>query len=268
MLIEIKQKPKALHCSGSMIGNDRTFVTSVECGRVVNTSWQNNRLGTYCTIGGEEIITRSCKEHPKGEIAVCHLDAAVNPESVVVPCYPSEEISKDEMLSAESQSNLNGKSSVKEAAVQKTWLPTHAKYGSELAVQDGSFAVGFSGAGQNLCNSESGTPVFRDTEDGARELVGIVTSENKNKCQDKLVFSSVLGHASFISQFANEFEPEATEFESYTAPEAECDNVGEHVFDENCTPITVQSPGYPSLYGNNQKCQWSFVAPRSYQVRS
>jgi len=132
---------------------------------------------------------------------------------------------------------------------------------------NGQFSAGFSGAGQNLCNSESGTPIFRDTEDGSRELVGIVTTEDSQKCQDKLAFASIIRHNEFISQYATEFEPEANEFEKYEAPEEQCENVGEHVFDENCTPITIKSPGYPELYGNNKKCQWTFAAPLKHLIK-
>ena len=251
-----------------MIGNDRTFVTSLECGKIVKESWEKDRLGTTCIIGGEENLTRKCVEHPKGDIAVCHLDAAVNPDSVIVPCYTSEDISKDEMLSAESQSNLNAKSTDKEPIVQKTYLPTRFWHerNDEKVVFNGNFAVGFSGAGQNLCNSESGTPIFREV-DGSRELAGIVTSIFDNKCQEKLVFTSIIRYNEFIAEQASGFEPEATEFEEFEPPTHDCEPEVNHVFDESCTPITIHSPGYPGLYGNNHQCKWNFEAPFRHLVR-
>merc|ERR1712156_163298 len=51
------KRASAIHCSGSMIGNDKTFITSSECGRIVNANWEENRLGVYCTVGGEQILT-------------------------------------------------------------------------------------------------------------------------------------------------------------------------------------------------------------------
>lgn len=260
------------HCSGSMIGNDKTFVTSAECGEAVNTSWENDRLGTYCTIGGEQILTRDCKVDSKESIAVCQLVAAVNPETVLIPCYPSVEVKADEILATESQTSLNS-GTIEEgaAAVQKTWLPTHrhgyAEDSDDNAVIAGSFWVGFSGAGHNLCNSESGTPIFRDTEEGTRELIGIITSESA-KCKENLAFSSLIRHSSFIADLAAEFYlPETGEaFEGYAQPEQECEDV-DHVFDESCTPFEISSPGYPNLYNNDLKCKWNFSAPRNHLIK-
>lgn len=248
-----------------MVGNDRTFLTSAECGNIVNRSWSEKRLGVYCHVGGEDILTRHCKVHPKHGIAVCQLDAAANPETVLVPCFADSELGADEMLSAESQSNLNT-GRLEAAVAQKTWLPTHAiNEDTTRAVLEGEFSVGFSGAGMNLCNAESGTPIFRDTEDYARELVGIVTSEN-DKCKRSLTFTSVIRHNEFIARHANEFEPDDETFEGYTPSAQVCDDVN-HVFDEKCEPLEIHSPNYPGLYANNLNCKWNFTAPRNHLIR-
>ena len=116
-----------------------------------------------------------------------------------------------------------------------------------------------------LCNTESGTPIFRE-ENGTRELVGIVTSENA-RCKESLTFTSVIRHNDFISAAANEFEPDAVGlFEPLAQSNNTCEIVN-HVFNESCDPITVSSPGYPELYSNNLSCEWNFEAPRNHLVR-
>lgn len=253
-----------------MIGNDKTFVTSAECGDAVNNSWEQNRLGTYCTIGGEQILTRHCKVSPKGAIAVCQLDGATNPNTVLIPCYASTEVKADEILAAESQTSLNT-GTIDSISVQKTWLPTHPHgyidASESNAVIAGNFWVGFSGGGHNLCNSESGTPIYRDTEEGTRELIGIVTSESA-KCKENLAFSSLIRHTSFISGLATDFgSPDSAEaFQQHSQQEQVCEEVN-HDFDEDCTPFEISSPGYPDLYNDDLNCKWNFSAPRNHLIK-
>ena len=124
-----------LVCSGGLIGNDRCFVTSEECAKVIKRNWDDkNGLvndPVYAKVGGELIMTNNCVMSPKvgdgDSIAVCGLGAAVNPQTVLVPCYPDSEVQSGEVLLSESQTNLNnGKM---EEKFQSTWLPTHNDIG-------------------------------------------------------------------------------------------------------------------------------------------
>jgi len=264
------KKPPTV-CSGSLVANDKCFVTSEECGRMVQKSWNDKKRGIITNVGGEQILTRNCVISPKAahgaSIAVCGLDAAVNPNTVVVPCYPSQEVVASEILVTESQTNLNsGKAA---DTTQTTWLPTHpAMDDSTTAVKGFKFLTGFSGSGQTLCNTESGTPIYRDTEEGNREFIGVnMKSRNVGACSESLSFASAARHGAWIAEQCAQFADADSDFEPLPkSADPPCDAEKVITFDSTCTPVEISSPGYPALYENDIKCTWQLQAPKGHQV--
>lgn len=254
-----------LVCSGGLIGNDRCFVTSEECAKVIKRNWDDkNGLvndPVYAKVGGELIMTNNCVMSPKvgdgDSIAVCGLGAAVNPQTVLVPCYPDSEVQSGEVLLSESQTNLNnGKM---EEKFQSTWLPTHNDIGFK-------FMTGFSGSGQTLCSSESGSPIYREGD--IRELIGINLSSNM-KCGASLSFGNTIRHASWIAQECAKFETEESNFDVLKSPEESCpEEPVEIKLGEDCikNKIDFSSYNHPELYENSQNCKWNIVAPKGHQV--
>lgn len=258
-------------CSGSLVGNDKCFVTSEECGRIVQKSWNEKKQGMYTEVGGEQILTRNCVISPKSahgaSIAVCGLDAAVNPNTVVVPCYPAAEVQASEILLTESQTNLNN--GLKADKTEITWLPTHPTIdGSTSAVKGFKFETGFVGSGKSLCNVETGIPIYRDTADGSRELMGInIKTKADHGCSDSLSFASITRHGSWIAAQCAQFaDADSVKFEVLPKNEATCSTDKVITFNNACTPVDVTSPGYPSLYENDQICSWKLIAPKGHQI--
>ena len=110
----------------------------------------------------------------------------MNPDTVVVPCFPAREVEANEILLSESQTNLNSRKLAENR--QGTWLPTHPIIeGVSNAVKGFKFLTGFSGSGLTVCNAESGAPVYREL-DGARELMGVTMKSKQvaNACDDSL----------------------------------------------------------------------------------
>ena len=70
--------------------------------------------------------------------------------------------------------------------------------------------TGFSGSGQTLCSSESGSPIYREGD--IRELIGINLSSNM-KCGASLSFGNTIRHASWIAQECAKFETEESNFD-------------------------------------------------------
>jgi len=194
------------------------------------------------------------------------LDAAVNPNTVVVPCYPTQEVQASEILVTESQTNLN--SGKKEGHIQSTWLPTHnAIGGSESAVKGFKFLTGFSGSGQTLCNSESGTPIYRDREDGTREFMGVnMKSRNVGACSESLSFASVTRHGAWIAEQCAQFADADSNFEQRPKSDAVCEQ-DKLIELSDCTESQeISSPGYPALYENDITCSWNLRAPKGHQI--
>jgi len=122
-----------------------------------------------------------------------------------------------------------------------------------------------------LCNTESGIPIYRDTADGSRELMGIniKSKDIKDACDDSLMsFASVTRHGSWIAEQCAEFADEhADRFEVLPKNDIKCEaNKVLYFKDCDADAQEVTSPGYPSLYENEQTCGWELKAPKGHQI--